>query len=256
VDAVSIRSDVVAVNSMLATRADRPPSTLALLAEWPRAAFGLGELAALWPGLRRLPRGDGRPVLVLPGLVNSDRSNLVMRALLRRLGYRVWGWGLGRNLGARTIGAEGERLIDRIAAIHRETGEKVTLVGISLGGIMSRIAAHRRPDLVREVITISAPFAGPPSATNVWRPFEWLTGERITDAVVAERLEEAVRPLPVPSTAIWSRSDGLVNGLICRTSEGRAVEVRSSHLFVQMRVEVLRAVAGVLAGDAGARHAR
>jgi len=238
----------MALTPMLATRADRPPSALALLAEWPRAAFGLGELAAQWPDLRTLPRGDGRPVLVLPGLFNSDRSNLVMRGLLRRLGYRAYGWGLGRNLGARTIGGEGELLIARIAEIHAETGAPVTLIGISLGGIMSRIAAHRRPDLVREVITISSPFAGPPSATNVWRPFEWLTGERITDAAVAERLEEAVRPLPVPSTAIWSRSDGLVNGLICRTDEGRAIEVRSSHLFVQMRAEVLRAIALVLAG--------
>lgn len=225
-----------------------PPPGLALLAEAPRAAFGLGELAAHWPALRRLPRGDGRAVLVLPGLSNSDRSNLVMRAFLRRLGYRAYGWGLGRNLGVRSIGTEAERLIARIAAIHAETGEKVTLVGVSLGGIMARIAAHRRPDLVREVVTISSPFAGPPSATNVWRPFEWLTGERITDAAVAERLEEAVQPLPVPSTAIWSRSDGFVNGLICHTAEGRAIEVRSSHLLVQMRAEVLRAIAEVLAG--------
>ncbi len=239
----------MALSTILATQADKPPSTLALLAEWPRAAFGLGELAAHWPELQSLPRGDSRPVLVLPGLFNSDRSNLVMRGLLRRLGYRAYGWGLGRNFGTRSIGAEGERLLARIEAIHAETGEKVTLVGISLGGIMSRIAAHRRPDLVREVITVSAPFAGPPSATNVWRPFEWLTGEKITDAAVAERLEEAVRPLPMPSTAIWSRSDGLVNGLICHTSEGRAIEVRSSHLFVQMRAEVLRAIAEVLAGE-------
>lgn len=231
-----------------------PPPGLALLAEWPRAAFGLGELAAHWPALRQMPRGDGRPVLVLPGLSNSDRSNLAMRALLRRLGYRAYGWGLGRNLGVRSIGTEGERLIARIEAIHRETGEKVTLVGISLGGIMARIAAHRRPDLVREVITVSSPFAGPPSATNVWRPFEWLTGERITDAAVADRLAEAVRPLPVPSTAIWSRSDGLVNGYICRTAEGRAIEVRSSHLFVQMRAEVLRAIAEVLAGGEDAER--
>lgn len=220
-----------------------------MLAEWPRALFGLGELAAHWPALQRLPRGDGRPVLVLPGLSNSDRSNLVMRALLRRLGYRAFGWGLGRNLGVRSIGMEGERLIARIAAIHAETGEKVTLVGVSLGGIMGRIAAHRRPDLVREVITVSAPFAGPPSATNVWRPFEWLTGEKITDPIVAERLAEAARPLPMPATAIWSRSDGLVNGLICHTADARAIEVRSSHLFVQLRAEVLRAIMGVLAGE-------
>lgn len=139
----------------------------------------------------------------------------------------------------------------RIAELHVETGQKVTLIGVSLGGIMARIAALRHPELVREVITISAPFAGSPTATNVWRPFEWLTGERIGDPAVAARLEEAARPLPVPATAIWSRSDGLVNGLICREGEGSAcrdIEVSSSHLWVQMNPDVLRAVAEVLSG--------
>lgn len=247
----------MALNLAVPRSAAVPPPGLALLAEGPRAAFGLGELAARWPALRQeLPQGDGRPVLVLPGLSNSDRSNLVMRALLRRLGYRAYGWGLGRNLGVRSIGGEGERLIARIEAIRNETGEKVTLVGVSLGGIMARVVAHRRPDLVREVVTISSPFAGSPSATNVWRPFEWLTGEKITDPAVAERLEEAVRPLPVPSTAIWSRSDGFVNGLICHTGEDHAIRIRSSHLLVQMRASVLRAVAEVLAasGEQAAGH--
>jgi triacylglycerol lipase len=229
--------------------ADDPPPRGALLAEWPRAAWGLARLAVQWRSLPHTPAGKGRPVLLLPGLFNSDRSNLVLRAYLRRLGYRAYGWGLGRNFGVRAIGKEGERLIERIAAIHAETGEKVTLIGVSLGGIMARIAAHRRPDLVREVITVSAPFAGPPTATNVWRQFEWLTGEKITDPAVAARLEEAARPLPVPATAIWSRSDGLVNGLICREGEGSAcrdIEISSSHLFVQMKPETLRAVADVL----------
>ena len=82
-------------------------------------------------------------MLLLPGLFNSDRSNFVMRGFLRRLGYRAYGWELGRNFGARAIGRDGERLIARIEAIHAETGEKVTLIGVSLGGIMARIAAHR-----------------------------------------------------------------------------------------------------------------
>lgn len=236
--------------------ADRhvPPPKGAMLAEWPRAAWGLARLAKDWRGLQDAPRGDDRPVMVLPGLFNSDRSNVVLRAYLRKLGYRAYGWELGRNFGVRAIGSEGERLIERIAAIHAETGEKVTLIGVSLGGIMARIAAHRRPDLVREVITVSAPFAGPPTATNVWRQFEWLTGEKIADPAVAARLEEAARPLPVPASAIWSRSDGLVNGLICREGEGSAcrdIEISSSHLFVQMKPETLRAVAGVLGGQSG-----
>lgn len=229
-----------------------PPPRLAMLAELPRAFYGLAELAVLWRGLGDEPRGDGHPVLALPGLFNADRSLVVLRRHLRRLGYRPYGWGLGRNLGARTIGAEDERLMARISELHQRTGEPVTLIGVSLGGIMPRVAAHRHPEQVRGVITISSPFAGLPTATNVWRPYQWLSGERIDDPALLARLAEAAAPLPVPSTAIWSRSDGLVNGLACRTGTCRAVEVRSSHLWVQMRAEVLSAVAQALAGQGGA----
>ena len=232
-----------------------PPPRLAVAREWPRAFWTLARLGLSWGELKKLPRGDGRPVLVLPGLFNSDRSNLAMRALLSQLGYRAFGWELGRNFGARTVGAEAERLFARLADIYAQTGEEVTLIGVSLGGIMARLAAHRHPEMVREVITVSSPFAGPPTATNVWRQFEWLTGEKIDDPAVVARLEEAGKPLPVPATAIWSRSDGLVNGLICREDEGpqaRAIEVSSSHLLVQMKPEVLRAVAETLGRSAQA----
>lgn len=144
----------------------RPPSKLLWAAEVPRAAWTVATLLAAWRGLAAGPRGDGRPVLLLPGLVNGDRSNFVLRRYLVRLGYRAEGWGLGRNFGVRAIGPEGERLLARIAALHEETGECVTLVGVSLGGLMARFAAHRVPHLVREVVTISSPFAGPATATT------------------------------------------------------------------------------------------
>lgn len=230
-----------------------PPPLHILLAEWPRGAWNMASLALAWKGLGWAPRGDGRPVLVLPGLVNSDRSNFAMRAFLRRIGYRPFGWRLGRNLGVRAVGQEAERLIARVEAIHAETGAKVTLVGISLGGIMARLVARRRPDLVEGIVTISAPFAGPATATNVWRAFEWLTGEKISDPAVLARQRKAGEPLAVPATAIWSRSDGLVNGLICRDEQhgGGAMEVRSSHIFVQFNPRVLRALAQALVDQRG-----
>lgn len=224
----------------------RPPSKLLWAAELPRAAFGLASLIGARSRLDSAPRGDGRPVLLLPGLINSDRSLVVLRRYLNRLGYRAEGWGLGRNFGVRAVGTEGRLLLDRVRELHAQTGEPVTLVGVSLGGIMARYAAHRLPDLVREVITISSPFAGSPRATNVWRTFQVLTGEQIdAPSVLAQRLL-AAEPLPVPSTAIWSRSDGFVNGDICYDTHGRTIEVRSSHVLVQVRPQVLLAVARVL----------
>lgn len=227
----------------------RPPSKLLMAAELPRAVYGAVELAAARGKLARAPRGDGRPVLILPGLVNPDWANFVMRRYLNRLGYRARGWGLGPNLGARSVGLDGERLDRLVRDLHRETGEKVTLVGISLGGLMARLMAHRWPDAVREVITISSPFAGDPKATNVWRAFEWLTGEKLGEERVRANAALVAREPPVPATAIWSASDGMVNGGICHSKACQSIEVRSGHVWVQMRAEVLLAVAEVLAGE-------
>ncbi|MDF7775840.1 alpha/beta hydrolase [Sphingomonas sp. AOB5] len=224
------------------------PSPLAWMLEPARAAWNVAELMLAQEQLKAAPRGDGRPVLLLPGLFNSDRSNFVMRGFLEKLGYRVFGWELGRNFGVRAVGPEAERLIARIEAIRDETGEKVTLIGVSLGGIMARLVAHRRGDLVREVITVSSPYAGPPTATNVWKAFELITGEKIGDDQVKARSAEAAAPLPIPTTAIWSRSDGLVNGMICRDDNCRAIEITSSHMGVQLKPETLLAIADVLAG--------
>ena len=207
-------------------------------------------MVATWRRHRRAlaaaPRGDGRPVLLLPGLFNSDRSMAPMRRYLAAKGHDAHGWSLGRNLGARTVGADCERLIERVAALHDRLGP-VALVGVSLGGMMARLVAHRRPDLVRQVVTVASPFAGSGKATNVWRAFEWFTGERLDAPHVIARSAELALPLPVPSTAIWSASDGLVAGTICRDAHGEAVEVSSSHLGVQVRPQVLVAVAAALA---------
>ncbi|WP_394664570.1 esterase/lipase family protein [uncultured Sphingomonas sp.] len=223
-----------------------PPSKALWAAELPRALW----MGATWwrhrTELAAAPRGDGRTVMVLPGLFNTDAATVLLRRYLAAKGYRVHGWGLGRNRGVRSVGAEGDRLIARIELLS-DNGP-VTLIGISLGGIMARMAAQGRPDLVAGVVTISSPYAGPPRATNVWKAFERLTGESVDDPSVLARSATIAGPLPCPSAAIWSRSDGLVAGLICRDDATPSVEVRSSHLWVQHRPQVLAAVATILAG--------
>lgn len=238
VDALPVDGDAVAVIP--------PPSKALWAAELPRALWmgatwwrHRGELAAA-------PRGDRRTVMVLPGLVNSDRATVVLRRYLTRKGYRVHGWGLGRNLGIRSVGREAERLIARLESLA-DAGP-VTLIGISLGGIIARMVAQGRPDLIGGVITIASPYAGPARATNVWRAFERLTGERVDDSAVIARSAAIAGPLPCSAAAIWSRSDGLVTGVICRDEGTPAVEVRSSHLWVQHRPQVLAAAATILAG--------
>src|SRR3546814_6523362 len=97
---------------------------------------------------------------------------------------------------------------------------------------MARFAAQRWPDQVREVITVASPFVGNPRATNLWRTYEWLTGERVDSPRQQALLAEAAAPLPVPATAIWSRSDGLVNGMICHAEDDvacRCIERSEEH---------------------------
>ena len=116
----------------------RPPSAILALTELPRAVAELGTLPWAAPLLWAAPRGDGHPVLVLPGFTTTDRSTGILRRYLTRMGHDVHAWELGRNLGPRAIGRQGEKLIARLEEIHGTTGKKVSLVGWSLGGILAR----------------------------------------------------------------------------------------------------------------------
>lgn len=232
-----------------------PPSRLLALTELPRALAEFGTLPFAAPLLATAPRGDGHPVLVLPGFITTDASTAVLRGFLRRLGYDAREWGLGRNLGPRAIGREGERLIAKVKDIHAATGLKVSLVGWSLGGVMARIVAQRLPDMVRQVITLGSPFTGDPRASNVWRTYEWLTGQRVGDGHTRAQMAESATPLPMPATAIYSKDDGIVAWQNCVEPDGATadrIEVRGSHCGLGVNPAVLYAVADRLAQPEGA----
>ncbi len=223
-----------------------PPSALLALSELPRAMFELGSLPWATPLLMQSPRGDGHPVLVLPGFMTSDVSTTALRNFLKSLGYQTFGWNLGRNLGPKAIGKDGELLMAKLEEIHAETGQKVSLVGWSLGGLMARIIAWRRPDLVRQVITLGSPIAGDAKATNVWRLYQLMTGQRVDDENAQDQIREGQSPPPVPSTAIYSKTDGIVAWQICREPNhplSDNIEVIGSHCGLGVNPVVLYAVA-------------
>ena len=229
-----------------------PPSKLLALTEIGRAAMEFGALPIAAPLLMSAPRGDGHPVMVLPGFTTTDLSTAVLRRYLRRLGYDAQAWQLGRNLGPRAIGWEGEKLIARLDDIHAETGKTVSLVGWSLGGILARQLSRRRPDLVRQVITLGSPFTGDPRATNVWKAYEFLTGQRLRDDDTQRQLRESETAPPVPSTAIFSKFDGIVawqNCLEPETPTTDNIEVAGSHCGLGVNGTVLYAVADRLSQD-------
>lgn len=236
--------------TVLSAEIERPPSALLALTELPRALAELGSLPAAAPLLATAPRGDGHPVMVLPGFVTSDVSTTILRRYLKGLGYDAHRWELGRNLGPKAIGLEGERLAARIETIHAAAGRKVSLVGWSLGGVMARIMARRMPEAVRQVISLGSPFAGSPRATNVWRLYELLTGQLIDDDHTSGQLAEGTTPPPVPSTAIWSREDGIVAWRNCVEPQAAIsdnIQVHGSHCGLGVNPAVLYAVADRLA---------
>src|SRR5213083_2957938 len=144
-----------------------------------RGLFELNSSLLLSPLLLRAPKGDGHPVLTLPGFLASDLSMAPMRRYLKELGYDTYAWNMGRNLG----GVAGKRgaLGDLLTRIHETTGRKVSIIGWSLGGVYARDLAVQLPDMVRSIITLGSPFANDIRATNATKLYEALSGEGIDD---------------------------------------------------------------------------
>lgn len=227
-----------------------PPSKLWLLLEG-RAAGELVTTLALRPLLRRLTRGDGHPVLLLPGFLASDFSTRPLRGFLRDLGYWAHRWNLGRNLGPR--GDLERQLEERLAEVHDRHGRTVSLVGWSLGGVYARLLANRHPQHVRSVVTLGSPFAVDTKANNSWRLYEWLTDERL-DELPASRLDEVRRTPSAPTTSIFSRTDGIAAwqcSIQLEEPRAESVEVPGSHLGLGFNPLVLYVVADRLAEREG-----
>jgi pimeloyl-ACP methyl ester carboxylesterase len=228
----------------------RPPSLGLLLAEV-RGIFEFNASLLLSPLLMRAPRGDGHPVLTVPGFLASDLSMRPMRRYLRELGYDAYAWKMGRNIGG--VSRMRAALKDRLAGIHAATGRKVSIVGWSLGGVYARDLALQAPDMVRCVITLGSPFAGDVRATNVTRLYEALSGEAVEDQ--SELRAAIAGDLPVPASSIYSRTDGVVNWHTCllRPSDtAENIEVHlASHIGLGVNAAALWAVADRLAQTEG-----
>lgn len=170
-----------------------------------RAFWELGAFFAATPVLAQAPRGDGHPVLVLPGFGANDPTTRPLRGFLNAHGYDAHGWGMGRNLGLRPGVLDG--MLARFDEIAAQSRRKISLIGWSLGGVFVREVAKLRPDKVRLVVSLGSPFSGSPKATNAWRIYQWVARHEIDDHPWREHL---ATPPPVPTTSIFSRTDGVV----------------------------------------------
>jgi pimeloyl-ACP methyl ester carboxylesterase len=167
----------------------RPPGLGLLLAEV-RGIFEFNASLLLSPLLMRAPKGDGHPVLTLPGFLASDLSMAPMRRYLKELGYDTYAWKMGRNVGG--VSRMRAALRERLAEIYNASGRKVSVVGWSLGGVYARDLALQAPGMVRYVVTLGSPFAGDVRATNATRLYEALSAKRLRTMRRFERRYQAI----------------------------------------------------------------
>ena len=191
--------------------------------------------------------GDSQPVLAVPGLLCTDFAMLLLRTFVKRLGFTAYGWELGRNLGDLNELRDINRLNERVDAIYQKHNQKITLIGWSMGGIYVRELAKQRPHLFSQIITMGSPF-GDTLAPNY---ATWIF-EKLTDT---SRIDEKWRlqisnPAPIPTTAIYSKQDGIVPWQAClelfEDETHKNMEVKGSHWGMGTNPKVLQIVADKL----------
>ena len=218
-----------------------------------RAALEYTNWRTLSPLLRRLPAGDGHPVLVLPGFTAADRSTAQLRWLLRELGYRTYGWRLGANLGPTPNIVSG--LSKRVDRIQRSNpGRPISLIGWSLGGIFARFLAREAPQHFRQVITLGSPFRtriGDKSAVSAL----WDSLAPLHDQAFLESFATDDRPpLHIPATSVYTRTDGIVSWRLCLETKSpiaENVEVFGSHSGMGFNSSVAYVIADRLSQPIG-----
>ena len=194
-------------------KSDTTPSYLQTVSEIPRAMVESVSLGLMSPYLLNLPKGDGHPVIVIPGFTVSDSETYLLRQFLTSRNYKVHGLNMGRNVGP-MAGIE-KRLTQRVKNLSETYGEKVSLVGWSLGGLFARYVAHQASEHIRTVISLGSPI-GVNREFQGTSPIIELLGKAVVssnliDIVDDESLHHWNRTPPVPTTAIYTKADGIVH---------------------------------------------
>ena len=207
-----------------------------------------------------VPRGDASGVIAIPGFMGTDLYLQELYWWLRRIGYRPYLSRIGRN--ADCLDLLVDRLLETTETAYDETGRMVHLIGHSLGGILALSAASLRPDIVASVITLGSPFRGIRSHPMVLEMGK-LVRERIKNAgdrrkpacytgycdCDAVRALQKTCPHPIPHTAVYTRTDGIVDWRVCINEDAKTnFEVKGTHVGLAFNPSVYELIARRLAG--------
>ncbi len=219
------------------------PSLSLFMTEGGRALLEFGVFKMSEPLLKKAQKGDGHPVMVLPGFMASDVSTHPLRSFLKDIGYTSYGWELGRNYGKVNFI---EQVQEKAELLYQAHGEKVSLVGWSLGGVFAREVAKQIPHLTRQVITLGSPFAKI-DAPNYASWVHDLISEEKVEEIDPDLLLGLAEPPSVPTTAIYSKEDGIVSWKTCldeeETETRQNIQVRGSHIGLGVNMAVMRIIA-------------
>jgi triacylglycerol lipase len=227
---------------------------------WREGLAGIEAAALLrspiWRGTD-VPPGGGRPVLLIPGFLAGDGSLATMARWLRTNGYRTQRAGIRANVACSTEACT--KLEARLEAFAQQSGETVALIGQSRGGTFARALAARRPDLVSGIVTLGAPTVsqlrihpvvlaqvGVIGALGSARVPGMFRLSCLRGACCREFRDECLHPVEVPYTALYSRTDGIVDWRSCLDPHAELVEVRASHLGMGLNAEVYAELAHAL----------
>jgi pimeloyl-ACP methyl ester carboxylesterase len=209
-----------------------------------------------------IPQGDGSAVVVVPGFLLSDLYLAEFRAWLSRIGYRPYSSGIGINAECPNLLVK-HRLIETVEKAYADTGKKVHIIGHSLGGVLARAAASQMPDRVASVITLGSPFRGVSVHPLILRAVDMVRGQIhdrngigvlpacYTGRCTCSFLESLVVRLPksVGRTAVFTKSDGIVDWKVCKTGRpANDFEVSGTHIGLVFNPIVYDLVARRLAG--------
>lgn len=216
-----------------------------------------------------VPRGNKEPVMLVPGFMSGDLLMLEMQRWLRRIGYDAYLSGIVWNTDCPDRTAD--QLMARIRTIHHKTGQKVSLVGHSLGGMLSKHIVQKMPELVDRVITLGSPFASMvkahPSVVGIWDKLKNAKGSLVgrnlkpscaTGYCTCGFVRSMIIPQQVepPQYAIYSRRDGVADWRSCmEDNPADNTEVNCTHIGMVVHPEVYRVVAQRLARSSEAEGA-
>jgi pimeloyl-ACP methyl ester carboxylesterase len=192
------------------------------------------------PDPRELPPGKGHIVFVVPAFLVGDGFTWPLRRFLDRCGYATYGWELGVNWGPTAVLMDGLRR--RFRELRALSDEPISVIGVSLGGLLARDLAYDFPADIRQVITLASPFNLPTLSTL--SPVVRLCAPFYTSEVDIARLAQ---PLPVPASALYTREDAVVAWESCYCDKDSAIDVGGPHILICRNPTALRAVAERLA---------